>query len=383
VNPPGSSGLERYGWPPPPRVNSYLVGHEDAERQLLTAFRSGRLPHAWLITGPRGIGKATLAFRFARFVLSMSASRQEPDMFGLSSAVALETGSDSLYVDPERPVFRRVASEGHADLLTLERRVDPKRGKLRTEISVDDVRNIGGFLFSTSAEGGWRVVVVDCVDDMNRNAANALLKVLEEPPANALLLLVSHNPGRLLETIRSRCRLLALKPLAVSTVVALIGEYLPDLSQDEATKLVCLSENSIGRALNLAEHGGLALHSELMDLLANLPTVDAVALHRLGDKLAKSDSDEHFLTVTELLCGWLARLIRCAAAGTSDVISESEEPREERLLLQQLAPAATLDRWLDVWEKTGRLLARVDSANMDRKQVLLTIFLDLATAIRP
>ena len=313
----------------------------------------------------------------------MSASKQEPDMFGVSTATSPETGSGNLFVDPETPVFRRVASEGHADLLTLERRMDPKRGKLRSEISVDDVRNIGGFLFSTSAEGGWRVVVVDCVDDMNRNAANALLKVLEEPPPNALLLLVSHSPGRLLATIRSRCRVLALKPLTAATVTTLIAEYLPDLSPDEANELARLSESSIGRALSLAEQEGLALHSELMHLLSSLPNIDAVALHRFGDKLARADSNESFLTVTELLCGWLARLVRCAAAGDVDAIPETGEPREEGLLLQRLAPAATLDRWLDVWEKTARMLARVDSANMDRKQVLLTVFLDLAIAIRP
>ena len=172
-------GLERYGWPPPPRVNWFLSGHGEAEQELKAAFESGRLAHAWLIAGPRGIGKATLAFRFARFVLSSGAESVEPDMFGeAAGAVSPEPGG--LYVDPALPLFHRVASGGHSDLFTVERRLDPKRNKVRTEIRAEDIREIRPFLFATAAEGGWRIVVIDSADEMNRHAANAVLKVLEE-----------------------------------------------------------------------------------------------------------------------------------------------------------------------------------------------------------
>lgn len=372
-------GLERYGWPPPPRVNWDLVGHRDAEERLRAAFESERLAHAWLITGPRGIGKATLAFRFARFVLNSSADLAAPDMFAATGDVMSPT-STGLYVDPNLPLFRRVASGGHSDLFTVERRLDPKKGKLRSEIRAEDVRDIGPFLFTTPAEGGWRVVVIDCADEMNRHAANAVLKILEEPPKKAVLLLVSHAPGRLLETIRSRCRKLPIRPLSTTDVAVLLNRYKPDIPPADASRLAHLAGGSIGHALGLAELGGLTLYSTLISLLSTLPKLDTVALHRLGDMVAKAGADETFKTTIELYRGWLARLIRHAAVGETAAGWSTEQMNEEGALFQRLASAAPLDRWLEVWEKTNGLVARIDSANMDRKQVLLTLFLDLASA---
>ncbi len=183
---------------PPPRANPDLVGHESAEAALRRLFQSGRMPHAVLMTGPRGIGKATLAYRFARFVLAHGANGDDVGR--------LAEDEGTLAVPAASGVFRRVASGGHADLLSVERAYDPRRRRLRSEIVVDETREIAAFLRLTAGEGGWRVVIVDGADAMNRSAANALLKILEEPPRQALLLLVAHNPGRLLPTIRSRCR---------------------------------------------------------------------------------------------------------------------------------------------------------------------------------
>ena len=171
-----------------PRENPELLGHANAERELRAAWDSGRLPHGWLICGPRGIGKATLAFRFARFVLSGGGGVE----------------SETLAIDETNPIFRRVASGGHTDLMTLERAYDEKEQRRRGVIVVDDVRAAGRFLSLTAGEGDWRVVVVDAADEMNANASNALLKILEEPPARTLMLLVCHAPGRLPATIRSR-----------------------------------------------------------------------------------------------------------------------------------------------------------------------------------
>lgn len=358
---------------PAPRANPDLVGHADAERHLAQAFASGKLAHAWLIAGPRGVGKATLAFRFARHVLKRSIADQGPGLFGALP----DDPEPGLYVAPEDPVFRRVQAAGHADLLTVERTVDDK-GKMRRDVIVDDVREVGSFLRLTAAEGGWRVVVVDSVDEMNRNAANAILKVLEEPPKNALLLLVAHNPGLLLPTIRSRCRMLALKPLPGDLVAAQVAKWCPELSPEDAQALSMLGEGSIGRALALYREGGLELFAELNGLLETLPDLDRAKLHRLCEKVGKGDGEGAFRTVGELLMGWLARLIRFAAAGRPGGAGPAADDR----LMARLAQAGGLERLLDVWEKVTRLIERTEAVNLDRKQVTLDIFLTLGNAVR-
>ncbi|MFI4989254.1 MAG: DNA polymerase III subunit delta', partial [Alphaproteobacteria bacterium] len=275
------------------------------------------------------------------------------------------------------PVFRRVASGGHADLLTLERHVD-ERGRLAGEIKVEDARAVAHFLHLTPAEGGWRVVVIDGAEEMNRNAANAVLKIIEEPPSQALILLVSHAPGRLLATIRSRCRRLALQALDETAMQQFLAERLPALAGEEMHLLVRLAEGSPGRALDLAERGGLALFREMMALLATLPRLDPAGLHRLADRMAGAQGETAYRTLDELLLWWLARLIR--AAGTREL--PSEVVAGEAALCGRLAAAGSLDRWLEVWEKTGYLLSRADSVNLERKQVVLNAFLALEAAAR-
>src|SRR5689334_15083084 len=193
---------------PHPRETTALFGHHDAEQTLLTAYRGGRIPHAWLISGPQGIGKATLAYRMARFVLA----HRDPASSQVQSAETLD-------LDADHPVSRQVASESHGGLLSI-RRTPNDKGVMRTVITVDDVRETVGFYGSTAAVDGWRVCIVDTVDELNTNAANALLKVLEEPPQRSLFLLITHAQARVLPTIQSRCRKLMLRPLAIPDVIS-------------------------------------------------------------------------------------------------------------------------------------------------------------------
>jgi DNA polymerase III subunit delta' len=370
---------------PEPRANPYLSGHEAAEASLIEAHAQGKLPHAIIIGGPRGIGKATLAFRLARFLLNQ----------GSGGGGLFAAPPTSLAIEEDDPVFSRVASGGHADLLTIERGINPNKWKkrdappdaearkrvLRDEIVVDDTREVANFLRLTAAEGGWRIVIVDSADDMNRNAANALLKILEEPPKSALLMLVSHNPGRLLPTIRSRCRKLPLKPLAEAEVVRLIGRYRPDIGYDDGRALARLAQGSIGRALDLAGAGGLDLYRTLLKFLDRLPELDAVALHAFADKLARAEAEDTYRTITELLTQWLARMIRTAAEG-GDEGDSREIVRGELEGMRRLAARRPLDQWVEVWEKTVRLFAQADGLNLDRKQVVLGAFLALEGAAR-
>ena len=319
-----------------PRANPDLVGHDEAEKTLLAAWTSSRMPHAWLIAGPRGIGKATLAYRFARFILAGGGG-----LFGGSP--------DSLAVGADDPVSRRIAAGGHADLVTLAPgMIHPDTGKETQEIVVAQVRAAIEFLLKTSAEGGWRVLVVDEAEAMNRNAANALLKVLEEPPPRCLILLVSHSPGRLLPTIRSRCRLLTVRTLDDAQVDRLLERHRPELDAGERRALVALAQGSIGRAIELADRGGADLSNALNALLDRLPALNVGDAHALADQVGRAGDDAAaaFRVILQLLEDWIARRLR--------------------------ATPAHAEAWFAAAERVRRLGNATDGLNLDRKLALLT-----------
>ena len=324
---------------PEPRANPILLGHPAAEATLLEAMRTGRMHHAWLLTGPAGIGKATLAFRFARRLL------------------AGQPRDDSLALPPDDPVFRRVAAGSHADLLTVELTYNQQTKRMRTQIAVDDVRRINNFMSLTPAEGGWRVAVVDDAESLNLNSANALLKILEEPPNRAILLLVCSAPGRLLPTIRSRCRRLRMAPLDDAPMGQLLNTYLPDLDAGERGRLVTLAEGSPGRALRLAERKGLAAFTLVDKLLADLPNVTARRGYEIADALGRDD--DAFSTFMDLLRTSLAAAVRESVRGRAD-------PDQQRLVA--LRP---LDAWGEVWHGLTRLQDETERFALDKRQAIV------------
>jgi DNA polymerase-3 subunit delta' len=249
---------------PHPRTTGVLFGHASAEAALLAAYRGGRIPHAFLIAGPKGIGKATLAYRLARFVLA------HPDPAAPEVAKAT-----SLAVDPEHPVARHIAAQGQPDLLILERTLNDK-GVLHKQIAVDDIRRSVAFFGSTAREGGWRIAIVDAVDELNKSSANALLKVLEEPPQRALLLLVSHSAARVPATLRSRCRILTLRPLAETDVAAAVAVATGSPVDDaEVVAAAAAADGSVSRALAFLALGEAIAGTDPLPLAAFLDSVNA------------------------------------------------------------------------------------------------------------
>ncbi len=331
-----------------PRETAVLFGHADAEQALLESYQSGRIPHAWLIGGPPGIGKATLAYRLARFVLA------HPDP--ASPAVQ---NAKSLAVDPENFVARRIAAQAQGDLLVLERTINEQTGKLYTVIRVDDVRRSVPFFGSTAGGGGWRIAIVDAVDDLQREGANALLKVLEEPPARTLLLLISHAPGRELPTIRSRCRRLLLRPLTADDVARAVAAATGrDLDETEVKDAAAAAGGSAGRALRFLDGPALALRQRMIDLFAQLPDPDPRALHALGDALGGNEP-QTLQAFMDLVNGWLSSRLDADANQT-----------------------ARMARVAQAWEKVNRAAADVEIYNLERKPLVFAVFGLLAEAAR-
>ena len=336
---------------PHPRETNLLFGHREAETALLSAYRSGRIPHAWLIGGPQGIGKATLAYRMARFVLA----------HGQPLAPAVQR-AESLALDPDDAVARQVAAGSHGGLLTLERTAND-RGVMRTVITVDETRETISFFGSTAAAEGWRVCIVDTVDELNPNAANALLKILEEPPQQSLFLLVSHAPARVLATIQSRCRKLRLRPLAVDEVIGAAAAAGDLDSNDPALREAAeAAEGSVARALTLLGGDALKLQQRTTALLASLPKVDPRELHALGDSLGTSDR----VALAAFIDGidrWIAERLHADEANANQNL-----PRLARLA--------------EVWEKIVRAARDTETYNLERKPLVFSVFGWLADATR-
>lgn len=321
--------------PPEPRANPLLFGHGAEAASLAAAARGGRLAHAWLVTGPPGVGKATLAWRFARWLLA----GLPPDA----------PGEAPLHLPAEHPVFRRVAAGAHPDVLALA--PADEAGKRRI-IKVDEAREARRFLSLTAAEGGWRAVLVDGADTLATEGANAILKTLEEPPPRTVLLLCTAAPGKLLPTIRSRCRRLDLAPLADAEMRAALAALAPEA---DAAALLPLADGAPGRALELAEGEGVALAALARATLDALPRSGGAEAHALADKVAGRDGTA-FVPFLAALEREVTGAVRAAARGGA-------------------APAWLALRPLPAWAAAApalrRLAEEAERLSLDRRQALL------------
>ena len=328
--------------PPHPRDVYALTGVETADQAVADALARGRMHHAWLLTGPEGVGKASFAYRLARRLLGAA-----PD----TSYGALGSRIDD-------PVSRQVAARSHPDLMVLERLGED--GKIRKVIPVDEARRLPEFFSQTPATAPYRVAIVDAADDLNVNAANAILKTLEEPPPRGVLLLVSHSPGRLLPTIRSRCRVLRFMPLPETEVAELIAGR-AGITTAEAESLARMSGGAPGRAIALAAAGALEVDRQAHDILRALPGADEALLLSIADRFRGAEGQERF----NLLFDRLAAQVHEMAVG------DAKGGRGQGL-----------DRWAQAWELLNRLPADAEAVNLDRTDAFFTAMRELRAAAR-
>jgi len=331
---------------PHPRHVYSLVGHKRAEAEMLAAYREGRLAHAWLIGGRQGVGKATLAWRFARFVLA------NPD----PAAKAVREARD-LHVEPSHPAARLLAQLAHPDFALIRRdwRGTPKR--LTSEIAVDAVREGLQVFHLSAAFGGWRAAIVDCADELNPNSANALLKMIEEPPERSLILIVSHRPGQVLATIRSRCRRLRLEPLTEDEIVSAVSGLGAPWSEagHEAIAAAGRADGSVREALvRLAPESGAA--GALIDeVVGALPRPDPRAVARLADAVSARAGDEAYLAFHRELYGWLATYARDVEPGS--------------LRVEEIG---------GLWDRIRDAERETEALNLDRKLHILALIAEIA-----
>jgi DNA polymerase-3 subunit delta' len=343
---------DRFEAAPHPRETLALFGHAAAEQELLTAYRQNRMAQAWILGGPEGIGKATLAWRLARFLLA------HPD----PASPEVQQAS-SLFVPGEAPAARQIASMALADVFLLRRSWNDKTKKFFTEIRIDDVRAIIHAFHRGSGTGGWRVAIVDCADDLNRSSANALLKLIEEPPERALFLLIAHQPGRILPTIRSRCRRLMLGPLApadIASAVRALGDPFALTPAETLGEAAAHAQGSVREALRLLDGDAIAFDRTLRAMFDRLPQLDWSAVHALADRLAGRDNEAAFDTFMRTLQRFLdARAKTLAGEGAGRLIG-----------------------YADAWEEIAQAARETEVFNFDKKALVLGIFERLERAGR-
>lgn len=342
---------------PHPRRAIRLIGQADHEQGLLDGYRSGRLPHAIILGGQTGIGKATLAWRLTKFLLTHP----------LAETAAVQTAA-SLDVPPDSRAAAQVASLSHPNVVLLRREVNDKTKRFFTEIRADDVRRAIGLFQRAAGAGGYRICIVDSAEDLNRSSANALLKLIEEPPPASLFLLIAHRPGLVLPTIRSRARLIRLDPLDARQIGDVVGSLGPPWSEMDAAIVAAAAaqaQGSVSDALRLLGHRGVELGASVGRLLDRLPALDWREVHKLAEAVAGRDGEAAYDTTLTTIFDWLASSVR----RRSQDLGDAGAPR-------RLAPYA------EVWEKIAQLARETDALNLDKRPLILSIFSDLAAAVR-
>ena len=337
--------------PFPPRFTPRLFGLESQTALIEKACKGDRLHHAWLLCGPKGCGKASFAYHMSASLLSA----KTPNAF---SPVPM-TGDNA--------ELRLLLSDAHPDFFVMKRRWQAKEEKFPQNISIETLRATQSGFNLSAARDGWRIGLIDAIDDIRPDVTNALLKMIEEPPDKTLFFIVCHNQGMVLDTIKSRCRKLPFNALSPDILKQIILDKRPETTPEEAAAAAFLAEGSAGRGLQLAAHGGLGLYQDLIGLLGALPQIDIEAVHALSGRFAMRAQADSFGSFAELFANWLYRMVRSHQSGMPwQPVFAGEQEATERLQAQM-----ALEPTISLWDKVGQDRREADSLNLDRKQIII------------
>ena len=347
----------------PPRKTTLCLGHTGIEKTLLNLINSGAMPHALIFSGQQGIGKATMAFRLARYLLKNGVPDDAQDsLFGDAPVEAT-----SLDVPHDDPIFSRVVSGGHPDLLTIERAIDSKKGTQKNTLDVETARKVAPFLRMTSSDGGWRVVIIDDADTMNRNAQNAMLKILEEPPKNTLLILLCHRLGAMIPTIRSRCRVLHFDPLNHEDFSALLQKEIGNmLSTEDQNLLKILSQGSMGQAQEIINSNGLETAHQVLEIVKNWQNFNGVDIHHLADQAGRAGQNNSFIMIEKTFLSFVEQIVfGLAGQGFSQKMLDNQSIIQSQ---------KTLHDWLQTFDNLKAHFIQVSQVNLDKRQGVIGAF---------
>lgn len=350
-----------------PKNNPLCLGYGGQEEAILKLYNAGKMPHALIFSGAEGIGKLTFAYRLARFLLTQTLADNAQDALFAPEEPVLATSMD---VAPDHPVFRRIAAGGHSDFLVVQRLFDDLKGRRKETVEVAEVRKVAPFLRKTAAEGGWRVVIINDADTMNRSAQNAILKILEEPPAHTLLILVAHRPGALIPTIRSRARVLNFQPLEIADFQALLQRQGHYLGSGEVQALYTLSEASIGRALELIDQGGLDVMGKVITMFEDYPDWKFSQIHVVAEDLARSNNTHGFTQFQNVML-WIAQQLAKAKARGQALPAG---PLSALDLFADMLQNSSLERLMRICDDLQEHFHAVNHGNLEKRQAVLKAF---------
>lgn len=347
-----------------PRLTYRIFGHTGAETEFLAAYNTARMHHAWIVSGPKGIGKATLAWKISKFVLANQTDTAMPE----------ESNANSLSIDPNNPIARRIDALSEPNMFLVRRPWDEKTKRLKSAITVDEIRKLKNFFMLSATDGGWRIAIIDAADEMNVAASNALLKILEEPPNKVLLILVCHQSSRLLPTIRSRCRTLRCNKLDPENLQNALAPTEFEVGAD-ARAISILADGSVGESIDLITNNGVEIYQNIVKSISSGARVDRAIALKLANACVGKTAEQTYALTTKLIHYFIARLAKYGAMQPNDF---TEAATGEAQILSNLSPNAnTARKWANISQELSTRVTHAKAVNLDPSSVILDMFLKI------